>query len=104
VLTLIEAASHLRRAVTVFTATKEGRNFPDDFQARKLGITTVRGHMSSLVTFPLEKIAEKARTIRFTDVYSGFVKTGIARGANGPAFALMKAVLWVVSPINLYPT
>ena len=97
--TLIEAASHLHRAVTVSTATKEGPIFPNDFQARKLGVTTVRGHMSSLVTFPLERIAEKARTIRFTDVYSGFVKTGIARGTTGPAFAPMKAVLWVVSPI-----
>ena len=87
-LPLLEVVSHLRRVMTVFIAINEGPIFPDDFQARKLGITTVRGHMSSLVTLSLETIPEKAPKISFIHVYPGFVNTGIARGRKGSALLL----------------
>jgi len=99
----LQRAPHLRRVVTVFAGTKEGKIDTSDFQARKIGMLAIRGHTTSMVTLSLEAIAEKAPNVGFVHAYPGFVKTGIARGTKGVGFAVMNAVLWIIGPLIYIP-
>jgi hypothetical protein len=59
-LPLLRRATGLRRVVSVFTATKEGRIDTTDFQARHVPVLSQRGHTSSIMTLGLEFVAKDA--------------------------------------------
>ncbi|KAI0116238.1 hydrogenase/reductase-like protein [Hypoxylon sp. NC0597] len=102
-LPLIQAASSLRRVVTVFAGTKEGPIFPNDFAGYTLGFGSGRGHFTSMITLALENIAREAPEVSFVHDYPGFVKTGLGRDAKGPAMAVAKAVSTVIGPFLNIP-
>jgi hypothetical protein len=59
-LPLLRRATGLRRVVSVFTATKEGRIDMTDFDGRHVPALSQRGHISSIMTLGLEAIAKDA--------------------------------------------
>ncbi|KAI0409687.1 hypothetical protein F4802DRAFT_545093 [Xylaria palmicola] len=84
----------LRRVVTVAAGGKEGKIFTDDFGANNLGTLSFRGHMTSLITLALQRLAaeEQAPEVSFVHDYPGFVKTGLSRELKGIGPAVAKAV------------
>ncbi len=59
-LPLLQKAQGLRRVVTVFAGTKEGKVDTADFQARHVPLLSQRGHLTSMMTLALEAMAETA--------------------------------------------
>ncbi len=77
-LPLLQAATSLRRVITVLAGTKEG-----SIDTGSIGITSVvniRGHGASMVTLLLEELARQAPQVSFIHAYPGFVKSRISRG------------------------
>lgn len=102
-LPLIQQATSLRRVVTVFAAGKEGRLYPNDFQAWKVPMISQRGHASSLVTLSLEALAKKAPDVTFIHNFPGAVKTNLVRGGEGVAIFALKMVFKVIGPMIYIP-
>jgi len=102
-LPLLSHATSLRRVVTIFAGSKEGKIFTDDFQAKNLGLTSVRGHVTSMITLGFEAIAKQAPGVSFIHDYPGFVKTGLSRELKGPAAAIMRVVFTPVMAILKIP-
>ncbi|KAL9095083.1 MAG: hypothetical protein Q9165_002686 [Trypethelium subeluteriae] len=93
-LPLLQRATHLRRVVSVFAATKEGPVNTADIQGRKVSLMSAlsaRGHASSLVTLSLEKLAGTAPDVSFVHDFPGAVRTNIARGGGAMMFLLRTA-------------
>lgn len=82
--------------VSIFTGTKEGLLDLNDLQARNISFRNPRGHASSLVTFGLEGLANKAPEVGFVHVFPGFVKSGIMRGTTGVLMSVVKVVSEIV--------
>jgi NAD(P)-dependent dehydrogenase (short-subunit alcohol dehydrogenase family) len=95
-LPLLKRATALRRVVTVFAGTKEGPIQAHDFPGFDIGMVAGRGHFSSMITLALEDLAKRAPNVSFIQNYPGFVKTGLARGAKGPAMAAAIAISKVI--------
>ncbi|RYP06760.1 hypothetical protein DL764_002957 [Monosporascus ibericus] len=79
-----------RPVAIVFASTKDRRIYPSHFQANKLGITLVRGHRASMVTFRL--VAVENALVSFIHDYTGFVKTDLSPALKGPAAAMSRLV------------
>ncbi|KAI1309791.1 hypothetical protein F5Y03DRAFT_347396 [Xylaria venustula] len=101
----LRQACGLRRVITVLAGGKEGKIFTDDFQANQLGMLSVRGHATSMITLALSVLARQAPEVSFIHVYPSFVKTDSQRELKGigPAilnilFKTLLAYLYV--PIN----
>jgi len=91
-LPLLSQAISLRRVVSVFAGSKEGKIFTNDLPAKNLGLTSVRGHVVSMMTLAFEAIAKQAPGVSFIHDYPGFVETGLSRELKGPTVAIMKVV------------
>lgn len=102
-LPLIQAAPDFRRVVSVFTATKEGPVFSDDYERKDIPLMKARGHGSSLVTLSMESYAARAPTVTFIHNYPGAVKTGIDRGMTGPMMTVAKWGFKILMPFMAVP-
>jgi hypothetical protein len=102
-LPLLSQATSLRRVVTVFAGSKEGKIFTDDFSAKNLAFTSVRGHVTSMITLGFEAIAKTAPDVSFIHDYPGFVETGMSRELKGPVAAIMKVIFKPVMAILKIP-
>ncbi|TVY52430.1 Oxidoreductase andH [Lachnellula cervina] len=91
-LPLLSQATSLRRVVSVFAGSKEGKIFADDLPAKNLSLTSVRGHVVSMMTLALEAIAKQAPGVSFIHDYPGFVDTGLSRELKGSIPTIMKVV------------
>lgn len=58
-----------------------------------------RGHVASLVTLSLEALANKAPEVSFIHNFPGPVKSNIARGTEGAAMFMIKAVFKAIDPL-----
>ncbi|KAF2877199.1 hypothetical protein BDV95DRAFT_558673 [Massariosphaeria phaeospora] len=96
-LPLLRAAPTLRRVLTIFTGTKEGKMKDPDLQMRSMGVNFIaaRGQAASVITLSLEKLAKMAPDVSFVHDFPGPVKSNIAR-EGGIAMAVMRGVFWVV--------
>ena len=74
-LPLLQRAPALRRVVTVFTATKEGPVWADDFPGRYVPLLHLRAHYSSMMTLALESLGLEAPDVSFIHSFPGSVKT-----------------------------
>ncbi|PKS05717.1 hypothetical protein jhhlp_007546 [Lomentospora prolificans] len=102
-LPLLQAASHLRRVVTVFAGTKEGAVDTSDFPGWKASLISARGHFCSMITFSLEILAKKAPEVSFMHVYPGPVKTDLGKDMGGIGMKAFGAVFSLVAPLFCIP-
>ncbi|KAM7189012.1 hypothetical protein V8F20_010315 [Naviculisporaceae sp. PSN 640] len=104
-LSLLKKATHLRRVVTVFAATKEGTVHTDDFQGRNIPLLSQRGHFSSMLTLSMEAIAaeKQAREVSFVHDFPGAVKSNLGKDVKSVAFTIFKAVFKVIGPLVYIP-
>ncbi|GKZ36258.1 hypothetical protein AbraIFM66950_007255 [Aspergillus brasiliensis] len=91
-LPLLQAATSLRRVITVGAAGSEGPIDTADFEGRKASAPFFRGHITSLTTVALETLAEKAPTVSFINTHPGAVRTGITREVDN----LRMWIVWLV--------
>jgi hypothetical protein len=99
-LPLLRRATDLRRVVTVFAGSKEGQIVTDDFPAHNLGITSIRGHVTSMMSLGFEAIVKQAPDVSFIHDYPGFVETGLSREIKGPAAAIIRVVFNVTQDVG----
>lgn len=104
-LPLIQRASTLRRVVTVAGGGFEGPLDSTDFQARRVPLFELKGHLSSLISLGLEAVARTAPEVSFVHDYPGTVQTGILRGGKGLMVLALRAYIyllgrWVCVPID----
>ena len=74
-LPLLQRAPALRRVVTVFTATKEGPVWAEDFPGRYVPLLHQRAHYSSMMTLALESLGLEAPDVSFIHSFPGSVKS-----------------------------
>jgi len=102
-LPLLQAATSIRRVISVLSGTKEGTINLDDFQSWKAqNVVQQRGHSSAICTLMLIHFAQQAPTVSFIHDYPGFVKSGIARGTTGMTWGFM-TVAQLLSPLFSIP-
>lgn len=102
-LPLLRKAPGLRRVVTVFAGTKEGKVDTNDFQGWKASILSARGHVTSMITLELETLAQKAPEVSFIHAYPGSVKTNIGRDIKGMMLLVLTVVFTVIGPFIYIP-
>lgn len=106
-LPLLEAASTIRRVVSVYFGTKEGPVNLNDIQGWNVKtaneIVKNRGHSSSMITLIHEHFAKQAPTVSFIHDFPGSVKSGIARGTTG-MLSVVLAVMKLLGPLVHIPT
>ncbi|KAK9459481.1 uncharacterized protein V1516DRAFT_680016 [Lipomyces oligophaga] len=95
-LPLLQCAPSLRRVITVLAGTKEGPINPADIAGKKVAPWKARGHLVSMMTLTLEKIASQAPTVSFIHDYPGAVKTPLSRTLKGPMGTLIKVGFAVI--------
>lgn len=95
---LIRSASSLRRVVTVFGGTKEGKVNLEDMQARKTSMLFFRPHLASLLTLSLMAIAKDAPEVGFVHNFPGAVKRHLGDDLSGMGIKMMMAVYRLVEP------
>ncbi|GAB7351909.1 hypothetical protein MBLNU459_g2451t1 [Dothideomycetes sp. NU459] len=107
-LPLLQRATSLRRVVSVFAGTKEGRMNTDDFMGRTLsaradknqvGLRGARGHAASLASLSLRALAATALGVAFVHDFPGWVKSGIGRDAKGAVMRAACLVAKLVGPL-----
>ncbi|KAI9172513.1 NmrA-like family domain-containing oxidoreductase notO [Paramyrothecium foliicola] len=91
-LPLIRHAPSLRRVVTTFAGTKEGKLYINDIPARKeVPMSGARGHLVTAITLALEALARTAPEVSFVHNFPGSVDTNLIRPEDG---LLMQGVKW----------
>ncbi|EGX94407.1 NAD(P)-binding domain [Cordyceps militaris CM01] len=90
----LEAATGLRRVVSVSTGTSEGAIDFADFQLVRSSssLAKQRAHNSSLISLTNMRFAQRAPTVAFVHDYPGHVRSGISRGATGVLGAALVVV------------
>ena len=104
-LPLLRRASALRRVVTVGGGGLEGPLDPSDFQARRVPLTAIRGHLCTLMSLGLESVAKLAPEVSFVHDYPGTVKTALAGRMGGVLGVVLRAYMfflgrWICVPIE----
>lgn len=89
--------------MSVFAGTKEKSVDTNDFQASKLSLVALRGHVASLITLSMEAIAQRAPDVTFVHDYPGSVKSGFGRELNKGATRLIVIMFKVVGPLFYIP-
>ncbi|KAK5693065.1 hypothetical protein LTR97_010541 [Elasticomyces elasticus] len=102
-LPLLRRAQNLRRVVSVYSATFEGRIHMDDFQAARIGLMAKQGHMASITTLAMEGHHQAAPEVSFVHNFPGSVKSGIDRGSIGPLMRTLKTVFILLAPLVNIP-
>lgn len=99
----LQASTSLKRVVSVFAATKEGRFWIDDINGDKIPLPKVRGHASSLVTLGMESVAKAAPDVSFIHDFPGPVKSGIARDMPGVVGFIVRLLGVIIGPMFNIP-
>lgn len=99
----LQAATSLKRVVSVFAATKEGPLFADDLNGTKVPVIKARGHAASLVTAGMLRLAQQAPDVSFVHTFPGPVKSGIARDMPGMVGSAVRGLAMVLGPIFNIP-
>ncbi|KAI5207183.1 hypothetical protein E4T38_03343 [Aureobasidium subglaciale] len=99
----IERAPHLKRVISVFLGSMEGKINMSDFQGWNLGLMENKGHAASITTLALENHAAAAPKTTFIHTFPGPVKGGILRGTKGFGFGLAKAASKFLLPLVQMP-
>ncbi|KAJ5959463.1 Short-chain dehydrogenase/reductase SDR [Penicillium vulpinum] len=99
----LKQATSLRRVVSVLAGSQEGPIDVTDFQAKKMSMLNIRGHMVSMTDMTLETLAEQAPEVTFINDYPGPVKTGIGRESNTFLTRLMGIMLIFIGPFIYIP-
>jgi hypothetical protein len=129
-LPLLRRATDLRRVVSVFTATKEGRIDTNDFDGRHVPLLSQRGHISSIMTLALEAIANDAPEVSsnrnlctlsearyltnsvvgvdddqvsFIHDFPGAVKTNLGKDVKEMPMVVLTTVFRVIAPLVTMP-
>ena len=102
-LPLLRKAKGLRRVVSVFGGTFEGKIKMDDFQARNLGRMEQMGHEASITTLALEAYQKEAPEVSFVHNFPGAVESGIARGSIGGLMRVLKTIFAMLGPLVHIP-
>ncbi|KAJ2897741.1 uncharacterized protein MKZ38_004417 [Zalerion maritima] len=75
-----DASASLRRVVIPMTGTKEGKVFQDDWQLRNSrSMLSQRGHVASIVTLTMYRLARENPTVAFVHDFPGSVRSNLAR-------------------------
>lgn len=82
-LPLIRQAPSLRRVVSTFAGTKDGRIYANDIAGRKVPLRGARGHLSGVMTFALEALSKQAPEVSFVHNFPGAIKTDLIRKESG---------------------
>ncbi|KAK5652873.1 hypothetical protein OQA88_9539 [Cercophora sp. LCS_1] len=90
-LPLVRRAPALRRVVSVLCGTKEGEMNINDFPGKNIGLTQMRAHYGSMMTFALESLALEAPDVSFVHNYPGPVKSDLGKDNNSAA---IKPLMW----------
>lgn len=100
---LMRRAAGLRRVVTVFTATKEGRVDAGDFPARRVSMLSMRGHHSSMTTLSLEAVARRAPEVSFVHDFPGMVQSDLGHDLDAAWARVARSVFNAVAPFMPTP-
>lgn len=95
---LMRSAPFLRRVVTVFGGTKEGKVNLEDMQARKTSMLFFRPHLASLLTLSLMAISKDAPEVGFVHNFPGAVKRQLGDDLSGMGIKMMMALYCLVEP------
>lgn len=95
---LMRRAPSLRRVVTVFGGTKEGKMNLEDMQARKTSMLFFRPHLASLLTLSLMAIAKDAPEVGFVHNFPGAVKRHLGDDLSGMGIKMMMALYRLMEP------
>jgi hypothetical protein len=99
----LKAATALRRVVSVLAGGHEGQIYENDFQAKKMNILSLRGHVVSMTDMAFESLAEQAPEVSFINDYPGPVKTGLHREAEGVLMWFLTWVMAIIGPFICIP-
>lgn len=102
-LPLIRRGKSLRRVVSVYGATFEGKINLDDFQGWNLSRMADQAQLASITTLALEKHHQTAPEVSFVHNFPGAVESGIARGSIGPFMRVLKTIFAVLGPLVHIP-
>jgi hypothetical protein len=98
-LLLLQAATALRRVVIVGGGGYEGPLDPTDFQARRIPLTQIRGHLTTLISLGLEAVARTAPDVSFVHNFPGAVKTALFSRMEGVRGVVMRTYFrWEAFP------
>jgi hypothetical protein len=95
-LPLLQYAPDLRRVVFVAGGSKEGPLDPTDFQALRIPLASIRGHLTSLVSLGLETVAKSAPDVSFIHDYPGTVKTTLLSRMPGMRGLYIRSLVWLL--------
>jgi hypothetical protein len=85
-LPLLSCASNngeLSRVINIAGGTKEGIIYPDDFQALKVSLLSLRGHLTSMITLTHFALAQQFPEATFIQIFPGSVKTALMENIPG---------------------
>ncbi|OGE49256.1 hypothetical protein PENARI_c022G07660 [Penicillium arizonense] len=99
----LKAATAVRRVVSVLAGGHEGPIDENDFQAKKMNILSLRGHVVSMTDMAFESLAAQAPEVSFINDYPGAVKTGLHREAEGFLMWLLVLVMAIIGPLIHIP-
>jgi hypothetical protein len=99
----LKAATAVRRVVSVLAGGHEGQIYENDFQAKKMNILSLRGHVVSMTDMAFESLAARAPEVSFINDYPGAVKTGLHREAEGFLMWLLVLVMAIIGPLIYIP-
>ncbi|KAK3899296.1 hypothetical protein C8A05DRAFT_18250, partial [Staphylotrichum tortipilum] len=102
-LPLLRRATALRRVVSVFAGTKEGRVDTAEFQARNIPLLAQRGHGASAMTLALEAVARDAPEVSLVHDFPGAVKTNLGKDVKSVPLKVLTAVFGVIAPLVTIP-
>ena len=95
-LPLLRRASALRRVVTIAKGGSEGPLDSADFQARRVPLRAIRGHLCTLISLGLESIAKTAPEVSFVHADPGAVKTALFDRLEGILGVLIRVIIFIV--------
>lgn len=104
-LPLLQGATALRRVVIVGVGGYEGPLDPTDFQARRIPLTQIRGHLTTLISLGLGAVATTAPDVSFVHNFPGAVKTALFSRMEGVRGVVMRTYFgligrWICVPIE----
>lgn len=104
----IQRANGLRRVVSCFAGTKDGKVLEDDWDPitgskESIPFSAARGHGAGMMTLALAQLARRAPDVSFVHNFPGFVNTGLIRGDEGFVFQVFKYVFKVLAVFMAIP-
>jgi hypothetical protein len=90
-LTSSSSSGHLARVLNIAGGAKEGPVFTDDLQALSVSLTSVRGHLTSMITLAHLALKERYPSVSFIQWFPGAVKTNLFSNYGGVLGMAMNA-------------